>query len=137
MIKTELKKVPNILETGVIQLDRAAGRREAICIEASADEVDLRLGAVDREFAIRNLEAESIQLREAREALERVQQGTYGTCVECEEPLSRPRLAALPCPGQGSASGANRPPIAAAPRQAPHLSWLWRREANYKAVGAV
>jgi DnaK suppressor protein len=49
--------------------------------------------ATEREFAVRALEAESARLREA---LDRVDDGSYGTCVECEEAVKPARLAAVP-----------------------------------------
>jgi DnaK suppressor protein len=35
-------------------------------------------------------------LREISDALVRIEQGTYGVCLECEEPISAKRLEALP-----------------------------------------
>jgi DnaK suppressor protein len=35
-------------------------------------------------------------LREISDALHRIEQGTYGTCLECEEPISVKRLEAVP-----------------------------------------
>src|SRR5512140_1013343 len=35
-------------------------------------------------------------LREIADALHRIEEGTYGTCPECEEPISTKRLDALP-----------------------------------------
>jgi DnaK suppressor protein len=35
-------------------------------------------------------------LREVNDALRRIAQGTYGTCQECEEPISGKRLDAVP-----------------------------------------
>jgi DnaK suppressor protein len=35
-------------------------------------------------------------LREIADALRRIDQGTYGTCLECEEPISVKRLDAVP-----------------------------------------
>jgi DnaK suppressor protein len=35
-------------------------------------------------------------LREISDALVRVEQGTYGVCLECEEPISAKRLEAVP-----------------------------------------
>src|SRR5580658_1999271 len=35
-------------------------------------------------------------LREISDALRRFEQGTYGTCMECEEPISIKRLDAVP-----------------------------------------
>ena len=35
-------------------------------------------------------------LREISDALQRIEQGTYGACMECEEPISIKRLDAVP-----------------------------------------
>lgn len=35
-------------------------------------------------------------LREISDAVERIEQGTYGVCLECEEPISVKRLDAVP-----------------------------------------
>lgn len=35
-------------------------------------------------------------LREIGDALERIEQGSYGTCMDCEEPISVKRLDAVP-----------------------------------------
>ena len=96
MTKTEIKKIQGILETRVIELSAATRRRDGIAIEKSAESLESRLLAVDREFAFRTLEAESVKLREVRAALQRIREGTYGTCIECEEEISPRRLAAVP-----------------------------------------
>ena len=70
--------------------------RDAIIIEKSADELDEIEGAVAREIAIRNLDRESGLLREIRSALRRIDEGTFGTCLHCEEEISWRRLEALP-----------------------------------------
>jgi DnaK suppressor protein len=70
--------------------------RDAIIIEKSADELDEIEGAVAREIAIRNLDRESGLLREIRSALRRIDEGTFGTCLHCEEEISRRRLEAVP-----------------------------------------
>ena len=75
---------------------RVLQSRDAIIIEKSADELDEIEGAVAREIAIRNLDRESGLLREIRSALRRIDEGTFGTCLHCEEEISRRRLEAVP-----------------------------------------
>ena len=41
-------------------------------------------------------EHETIELREIDAALSRIDDGTYGECQGCGEPIARPRLVALP-----------------------------------------
>ena len=61
-----------------------------------ADEVDQIQASESREigFATRELLLERVNRLSM--ALDRVNEGEYGTCVECEEPISLARLDALP-----------------------------------------
>src|SRR5437868_8595818 len=96
MTKTEITKYKKILEARAIELEKATWRRDAIKIEVSAESLERRLLATDREFAVRALELESVKLRETRAALNRIEDGDYGICQECDEDISQRRLAALP-----------------------------------------
>jgi DnaK suppressor protein len=40
--------------------------------------------------------ANAEQLRQIKEALQRINDGTYGICAECEKPISAKRLQAVP-----------------------------------------
>jgi DnaK suppressor protein len=90
----------NIIMTALRAKEADASRtlqnRDAIIIEKSADELDEIEGAVAREIAIRNLDRESGLLREIRSALRRIDEGTFGTCLHCEEEISQRRLQAVP-----------------------------------------
>jgi DnaK suppressor protein len=50
----------------------------------------------DQEFTLGLIENEQGTLELVVEALERLNHGKYGRCVECGEPISKPRLQALP-----------------------------------------
>ena len=52
--------------------------------------------AAERELAIRNLDRESGLLRQVKLALHRIDDGSYGICVHCEEDINPKRLAAVP-----------------------------------------
>jgi DnaK suppressor protein len=52
--------------------------------------------AGERELAIRNLDRESNLLRNVRLALARMADGSYGTCLHCEEEIKPKRLDAVP-----------------------------------------
>ena len=70
--------------------------REGIAIEKSPDALDEVQHASERELAIRNLDRESHLLRNVRGALRRMADGSYGTCLHCEEEISPKRLDAVP-----------------------------------------
>ena len=96
MTKTELNKFKKILETKRDELEKIVRNRDAITIEKSADALDEVQHASERELAIRNLDRESNLLRNVRSALRRLEDGTFGTCLHCEEEISPKRLNAVP-----------------------------------------
>jgi DnaK suppressor protein len=85
-----------ILERKQAELVRVLRRLDDIAIEKSADEMDETQYAVERDMAIRNVDRESSLLRDVRGALLRIHDGSFGTCIECESPISQKRLAAVP-----------------------------------------
>jgi RNA polymerase-binding transcription factor DksA len=57
---------------------------------------DLGTDNYDQEFTLGLIENEQVTLELVNEALGRMEQGTYGRCVECGDPISKPRLQAIP-----------------------------------------
>ena len=96
MTKTEVSKFKKILENKQDELERVVRNRDAITIEKSADALDEVQHAAERELAIRNLDRESNLLRNVRSALRRIEDGSFGTCLHCEEEISPKRLNAVP-----------------------------------------
>lgn len=96
MTKTELNKYKQILEAKLAELSRVVRNREGIAIEKSPDALDEVQYAAERELAIRNLDRESHLLRNVRAALRRIEDGSYGICVHCEEEINPKRLNAVP-----------------------------------------
>jgi DnaK suppressor protein len=96
MTKSEISKFKKILETKQAELEHIVRNRDAIAIEKSADALDEVQHASERELAIRNLDRESNLLRNVRLALRRIDEGSFGTCLHCDEDISPKRLAAVP-----------------------------------------
>src|SRR5271165_5596714 len=96
MTKSEINKFKKILEAKQEELERIVRNRDAITIEKSADALDEVQHASERELAIRNLDRESNLLRNVRGALRRIEEGSFGTCLHCEEEISPKRVAAVP-----------------------------------------
>src|ERR1700724_2231905 len=96
MTKTELKAFQRALESRQTELGNGNRNREALSIETSPDELDRIQHASDRDYEISNLERNSNRLREVRTALRRINAGTFGICVDCEENINPKRLAAVP-----------------------------------------
>jgi DnaK suppressor protein len=96
MTRTEINKFKQILEAKQAELAQVLRNREAIAIEKSADALDEVQHAAERELAIRNLDRESGLLRQVRGALQRIEEGSYGVCLHCEEEINPKRLHAVP-----------------------------------------
>jgi len=92
----EMNGFQEILERKVADLLHTVRRRDGIIIEKSADQMDEIQYATERDLAIRNVDRESNLLRDVKEALRRIHEGSFGTCLECESAISPKRLAAVP-----------------------------------------
>lgn len=57
---------------------------------------DLGSDTFEQELSLSLLENEDQQLQEVSEALERIDNGTYGRCEECSEAITIERLTAMP-----------------------------------------
>src|SRR3954471_13670575 len=96
MTKPELNKYKEILETRQAELVGVLRNRDGITIEKSPDALDEVQNAAERELAIRNLDREPNLLRNVRAALRRIEDGSFGTCVHCDEEISIKRINAVP-----------------------------------------
>jgi len=96
MTKIELNAFRKTLENGRKELGNGNRNREALAIETSPDNLDQIQHASERDYAMGNLERNSNRLREVRAALGRMDAGTFGICLGCEENINLKRLAALP-----------------------------------------
>jgi DnaK suppressor protein len=96
MTHNELEKYKTVLEKKLAELSYALRNREDIAIEKTPDALDEVQLAGERELAIRNLDRESNLLRQVRGALARIADGSFGTCMHCEEDISIKRLNAVP-----------------------------------------
>jgi DnaK suppressor protein len=114
MTRTELNQFQAILKAKHAEATRALGRREGLAIERTPDALDEVQFAAARELSTRNLERESSLLRQVRAALDRIADGTYGACLQCEEEISPKRLKAVPwatlCIGCQEQADRNRQP---------------------------
>ncbi len=100
MTKTEVDRFRAVLTARVAELERFTRQRDAIAVERCADKLEEIQAASQRALAVCNLDREFNQLRDARAALRRIQEGSFGTCQECDEDIHPKRLAAAtwaPC----------------------------------------
>jgi DnaK suppressor protein len=96
VIKTEVDGFRGILTAKVAELENFTRHRDGIAVERSADQLEEIQAASQRALAVCNLAREFTQLRDARAALRRIEDGSFGTCQECDEDIRPKRLAAVP-----------------------------------------
>ncbi len=96
MTKVDLEKFRKTLETKQAELTGSLRNRDEIVIEKAPDALDEVQMAGERELAIRNLDRDSNMLRQIRRALARIEDGSYGICLHCDEEISPKRIAAVP-----------------------------------------
>ncbi|WP_165219213.1 TraR/DksA family transcriptional regulator [Aquisphaera insulae] len=83
------------------QMTDEALRRNSASGSSNLSNVPLHMADVgtenhDQEFTLGLIQNEQGTLELVNEALERMNQGSFGLCVECGEAIARPRLQALP-----------------------------------------
>ncbi len=96
MTKTELNRFQAILTAKVAELERFNRNRDGITIERSADQLEEIQAASQRALAVSSLDREYTELRNVRAAIRRIEEGSFGTCQECDEDIHPKRLAAVP-----------------------------------------
>jgi DnaK suppressor protein len=96
MSKAELRKITELLKAKRNEIGRTLPHRDAIAIEQVPDAIDQTQLAVDRELAISRLDRDYSILQSVDAALRRMEDGTYGHCLHCEEEISLKRLQAVP-----------------------------------------
>ena len=102
-MKTNVTSIDNgsrrrkaILESKLAELLKLSGGREKLEIQTMADPLDQVRPSTDRDMAVETLNQQARSIHEIRDALERIEEGSYGSCEHCEEPIPAKRLDALP-----------------------------------------
>ena len=93
----ELQKYREILVKKQRELTKA--RHEGLpCLrlEPTPDAMDLTRMAAERELAVREINTGTDILRLIAEAQEKIEQGTFGICTDCDQEIPPKRLKAVP-----------------------------------------
>ena len=96
MTKTKLSYFQAILCNKTAELERLIRHRDGIRVERTADQLEEIQQASEHALAVCNLDREFNQLRNARAAMVRIQEGSFGKCQQCDEDIHPKRLAAVP-----------------------------------------
>jgi DnaK suppressor protein len=96
MRQADVNKYKALLTAKHREIMSKSHRRDGICIVQSAEQIEAVQLAGQREIAALALERETESLMQVGAALKRIDDGQFGICVDCEEPISAKRLAAVP-----------------------------------------
>ena len=99
--RTTLENLRARLRGDLDQMTDEALRRSQPESSGNLSNVPLHMADVgtenyDQEFTLSLIENEQSTLELVHAAIARVDAGTYGRCEECQEPIAKPRLQALP-----------------------------------------
>jgi DnaK suppressor protein len=92
----EMNHFRRVLESKRDELLSNTSDREEIRIEHAAEEFDRLQQQLNREVAIRNLDRESMLLKQVQSALKRLDDESFGVCLRCDEEIPEKRLRAVP-----------------------------------------
>jgi DnaK suppressor protein len=95
-VKEDLKLVRQILESRLEEAACSRGLGNSIVIQQCADPVDMTQEAAERDVALQILDRESTLVRRLRSAIDRIKEGAYGICLQCDEEIAPKRLKAIP-----------------------------------------
>ena len=78
------------------ELSETLRDRSHIAIEPAAEACEVMVMAANREIGVLALDRHSRMARDVEDALARIRDGSYGTCLRCEEAIKPRRLEAIP-----------------------------------------
>jgi len=96
MNEADVNKYRTLLMAKRKEIVGMSPRRKDLWIVQSNEQIETVQLAGQREFAARTLEREAKSLMQIGAALKRIDDGEFGICLDCEEPISPKRLAAVP-----------------------------------------
>ena len=95
-INAGIRRRQAVLEAKLKELLKLSGGREELEIQPTADPSDQVRSNTDRDMAVQTLNQQARSIHDIRDALARIEEGSYGLCERCDEPIPPKRLEALP-----------------------------------------
>ena len=96
MMTKDLKLIRHELNSQLKKAISSHAAGDSIRIQQVADPIDMTQEALARDMAVQILHRKSTLVRRLRSAIERIDEGSYGICLECEEEIAPRRLKAIP-----------------------------------------
>ena len=96
MKNAEIQQFQRILQGLLVEIDQPLQQRDEIAVDNAPDTIDRVQQAAARDLAIRRIESNFSRRQSIRLAMERIADGSYGTCLRCENDIGPKRLHAVP-----------------------------------------
>lgn len=96
MSNSDLDLLKATLEAKLVDITSGSDKRADIVIQPSPDALDQTQYSAERDLAVSLLNRETKLSRRVQGALRRIDDGGYGVCQICDEPISVKRLHAVP-----------------------------------------
>jgi DnaK suppressor protein len=96
MTEVTTRQFRQILKEKRTALKNALGHRDEISIVRAADILDALQLSQERSLAIESLDLNTHLLHQVEAALDRLDEGAYGSCLHCEDEIPEKRLRAIP-----------------------------------------
>jgi DnaK suppressor protein len=96
MNNTDFDQLKTTLQAKLATIATGSDKRGAIVIQQSADALDQTQFAAERDLAVSLLNHDTRMSRRVHAALRRMKEGTYGTCLTCDDSIGVKRLQAVP-----------------------------------------
>jgi DnaK suppressor protein len=91
-----IQQLKNELSEARQQLAFKNAQLEEAHVERAAETMDQTTNALARELALQNLDRRARQFGQIEAALQRLNTGDFGICVDCDEEIGAKRLQAIP-----------------------------------------
>jgi DnaK suppressor protein len=95
-MKSNQRSIQQTLELRLKEALPTQALRESILIHRVADPTDGTQQALERDLAIHSLDRSSTLAKRIQSALDRLEGGSYGECMECGDEIALKRLKAIP-----------------------------------------
>jgi DnaK suppressor protein len=96
MTQKELAQYRKILSAKLSVLTREIKNRDDIVIEPLADALDITQQKSAQDLAILNKNRQTAEINQILAALDRIDEGIFGSCEDCEAEINAKRLQAIP-----------------------------------------
>jgi DnaK suppressor protein len=96
MKKADLERYKGLLEAKQQELAQSLRTREPISFQRTSEPEEEAQRTAEQDLAVQDRNRAAEMLRQTRAALDRIEDGSYGVCLSCEQEIEPRRLAAVP-----------------------------------------